>query len=68
MRSKLGTGGDMLPMYHAAQWTAFAFGAFATTLGILCFRGVGVVGHRSPKLSSISENEKGKTIDEKTTP
>jgi hypothetical protein len=53
-------------MYRAAQWTAFAFGIIATTLGIICFRGVGVVGHRAPKLASISENEKGKPLDERT--
>jgi len=52
----------MLPKYHAAQWTTFAFGIFATTLGLLFFRGVGVVGHRSIKVPSISENEKGKPI------
>jgi len=64
--SKLGPGEDTLPLYHAAQWAAFAFGVLATTLGVLCFRGVGVVGHHSPKPSSISENEKGEHRDERT--
>jgi len=50
-------------MYQAAQWTAVAFGIIATTLGIVFFRGVGVVGHRAPKLASISESEKGERVD-----
>ena len=62
--SKLGPGEDMLPVYRAAQWTAFAFGVFATTVGVLYFRGVGFVGYRSPTLSSISESEKGNPLDE----
>ena len=57
--TKLGPDGDTLQMYSAAQWTAFAFGIIATILGIVFFRGVGVVGHRAPKSTSISESEKG---------
>jgi len=57
----------MLRMYRAAQWTAFAFGIIATTLGIIFFRGVGAVGHRAaPKLASPSDNEKGKPLDDQT--
>jgi len=51
-------------MYRAAQWTSFAFGIIATTLGITFFRGVGVVGYRAPKPASILENEKGELLDE----
>jgi len=65
--SKRGPGEDTLPVYRAAQWAAFAFGAISTILGILCFRGVGFVGHRSHKLSSISETEKGKPLDKNHT-
>lgn len=50
-------------MYRAAQWTTFAFGIIATTLGIAFFRGVGVVGHRAPKPASASDNEKGERVD-----
>jgi len=64
VRSKLGPGEDMLSVYRAAQWTAFAFGVIATTIGVLCFRGVGFVGHHSPELSSISKIEKGEPLDE----
>jgi hypothetical protein len=53
-------------MYRAAQWTAFAFGVLATTLGVLAFRGVGVVGHHSPKTPSISKHEKNESLDERT--
>lgn len=62
--SKIGPGEDTLPMYRAAQWTSFAFGIIATTLGITFFRGVGVVGYRAPKPASILENEKGELLDE----
>jgi len=51
-------------MYHAAQWTAFAFGIIATVLGIVFFRGVGAVGHRGPKEVGVSESEKGEQGDE----
>ncbi|KAF8956149.1 major facilitator superfamily domain-containing protein [Flammula alnicola] len=57
--AKIAPGADVISMYRAAQWTCFAFGVIATTLGILCFRGVGVVGHRPPKPSSPSESEEG---------
>jgi hypothetical protein len=59
----VGPDGDKLQMYRAAQWTAFAFGIIATTLGIVFFRGVGVVGHRAPKPASMSESEKGEWVD-----
>jgi hypothetical protein len=61
--TKVGPDGDTLRMYRAAQWTAFAFGIIATTLGVVFFRGVGVVGHRAPKPASISESEKGERVD-----
>jgi len=61
--TKVGPDGDTLQMYQAAQWTAVAFGITATTLGIVFFRGVGVVGHRAPKPASVSESEKGKRVD-----
>jgi hypothetical protein len=60
---KVGPDGDTLRMYRAAQWTAFAFGIIATILGIVLFRGVGVVGHRAPKPASIWESEKGERVD-----
>jgi hypothetical protein len=60
--TKIGSDGDTLRMYRAAQWTAFAFGTIATILGIVFFRGVGVVGHRVPKPASISESEKGERV------
>ena len=62
--SNIGQGEDTLPMYRAAQWTCFAFGIIAATLGITFFRGVGVVGYRAPKPASALENEKGKLQDE----
>jgi len=51
-------------MYRAAQWTAFAFGIIATTLGVVFFRGVGAVGHRAPKEVGVSESEKGEEGNE----
>ena len=59
--SKIRRGEDTLPMYRAAQWTCFAFGIIETILVIVFFRGVGVVGHRAPKLVSVSETEKGQS-------
>ena len=50
-------------MYRAAQWTCFAFGIIEIILVIVFFRGVGVVGHRAPKPASVSETEKGKSLD-----
>ncbi|KAI4527062.1 MFS general substrate transporter [Schizophyllum commune Loenen D] len=38
-----------LDAYHAAQWTAFAFGALAAVLALVFLRGVGVVGHKKAK-------------------
>ncbi|TRM64811.1 major facilitator superfamily domain-containing protein [Schizophyllum amplum] len=38
-----------LDAYHAAQWTAFAFGALAALLALLFLRGVGIVGHKRTK-------------------
>jgi hypothetical protein len=61
--TKIGSDGDTLQMYRAAQWTAFTFGIIATILGIVFFRGVGVVGHRAPKPASVSESEKGERVD-----
>ena len=63
VETKVGPDGDTLRMYRAAQWTSFAFGIIATTLGVVFFRGVGVVGHRAPKPASISESEKGERVD-----
>ena len=72
IETKVGPDGDTLRMYRAAQWTAFAFGIISTILSIVFFRGVGVVGHRAPKLTSVSENEKGERVgahaDEKVMP
>jgi len=51
-------------MYRAAQWTCFAFGVIATILGVMFFRGVGVVGHRAPKSCLVLDDEKGKILDE----
>jgi hypothetical protein len=62
--SKIGPGEDTLPMYRAAQWTCFAFGIIAATLGITFFRGIGVVGYRAPKPASALQDEKGKLQDE----
>ncbi|KJA16450.1 hypothetical protein HYPSUDRAFT_147747 [Hypholoma sublateritium FD-334 SS-4] len=64
--SRLAPGEDVLAMYRAAQWTAFAFGILATVIGVICFRGVGVVGFREPKTSS-STMEQGSPVvtDEK---
>ena len=62
VETKVGPDGDTLRMYRAAQWTAVAFGIIATTLGIVFFRGVGVVGHRAPKPASVSESEKGERV------
>ena len=53
----------MLP--RAAQWTSFAFDVIALVLGIICFRGVGVLGHCTPQPGSISEIEKGECLDER---
>jgi len=60
--SSVGPGEDMLLQYHAAHWTAFGFGIVALTLGIIFFKGVGVLGHSdgTPPRGSISETEKGK--------
>jgi hypothetical protein len=63
--SKIGQGEDMLPQYRAAQWTSFAFGVIAFTLGIICFRGAGVLGYSTPQPASISESEKGESLDER---
>ena len=63
VETKVGPDGDALRMYHATQWTAFTFGIIATILGIVFFRGVGVVGHHAPKPASISESEKGEWAD-----
>jgi len=60
---KIGPGEDTLPMYRAAQWTCFTFGVIETILVIVFFRGVGVVGDRAPKPTSVSETEKGKSLD-----
>ncbi|KAF8887856.1 major facilitator superfamily domain-containing protein [Gymnopilus junonius] len=55
---------DNIRAYHAAQWTAFTFGIIATLLGLIFFRGVGVVGTKTPPKAqgpsdSISAHEKG---------
>jgi hypothetical protein len=50
-------------MYRAAQWTCFAFGITETIIAIVFFRGVGVVGHRSPKPVSALETEKGESLN-----
>ncbi|KAF8149117.1 major facilitator superfamily domain-containing protein [Crassisporium funariophilum] len=47
---------DRISSYRAAQWTAFAFGIIATTLGVLFFRGIGAVGYRGPKAFSEQGN------------
>jgi len=60
---KIVPGEDTLRMYSTAQWTCFAFGIIETTLVIIFFRGVGVVGDRAPKPASVSETEKGVSLD-----
>ncbi|KAF9478869.1 MFS general substrate transporter [Pholiota conissans] len=50
-------------MYRTAQWTAFAFGIVATLVGIVFFRGVGVVGVHVRK-DAISRSTNG-TDEEK---
>jgi len=62
--SKIGPGEDTIWMYRAAQWTNFSFGAIATVLGVIFFRGVGVVGYRAPKSTSVLENKCGEFFNE----
>ncbi|KDR72245.1 hypothetical protein GALMADRAFT_74165 [Galerina marginata CBS 339.88] len=59
VQQRIPSNEDNLRAYQAAQWTAFAFGIIAAILGVVCFRGVGVVGHRAPKPASVFESEKG---------
>ncbi|PPQ72095.1 hypothetical protein CVT26_006873 [Gymnopilus dilepis] len=54
---RLATDQDGLKAYHAAQWTAFAFGVIATVLGVSFFYGVGVVGFRAQDTSSSTADE-----------
>ena len=54
----------MLP--RAAQWTSFAFDVIELALGVICFRGVGVLEHCTPQPGSISEIEKGECLDKRT--
>ena len=61
--SKIRPGEDTLLMYRAALWTCFAFGIIEIILVIVFFRGVGVVGHRAPKPTSVSETEKGESLN-----
>lgn len=58
-------GEDMLPPYHAAQWTSFAFGIIAIALAIIYFRGVGLLGLCTPPRASISKVERGESLDER---
>lgn len=51
-------GADTMVGYHAANWTSAGFSLIAFTLGVLFFRGVGVVGHRRPKTTCAEESEK----------
>ncbi|KAF8181299.1 major facilitator superfamily domain-containing protein [Pholiota molesta] len=53
---RLAPGEDVIAMYRAAQWTAFAFGVIATCLGVIFFRGVGVVGYRAPKPTTLESS------------
>ena len=55
----------MLPRYRAAQWMSFAFGVIALALGVICFRGVGVLGYCTPQPASIPEIEKEECLDER---
>ncbi|KAJ7596104.1 putative efflux transporter [Mycena floridula] len=48
-----------LASYKAAQWTAFGFGVVATSLGVLFFRGVGIVGHEEEMQSSMTVDGAG---------
>ncbi|KAI0076341.1 putative efflux transporter [Panus rudis PR-1116 ss-1] len=48
-----------LRAFRAAQWTNFAFGAFACILALLFLRGVGVVG--GPHKPSSSDDEKSES-------
>jgi len=45
-------GADKIVGYHAANWTSVTFCLIACILSILFFRGVGIVGHRVPKMTS----------------
>ncbi|PPQ92095.1 hypothetical protein CVT25_008261 [Psilocybe cyanescens] len=56
---KIDSNKNNISPYRAAQWTTFGFGVIATALGIVFFRGVGVVGHRETTPESISQRENG---------
>ncbi|KAL1744693.1 major facilitator superfamily domain-containing protein [Schizophyllum fasciatum] len=47
-----------LDAYHAAQWTAFAFGALAALLALAFLPGVGIVGHQKEKGGGGVDGEK----------
>ncbi|KII86695.1 hypothetical protein PLICRDRAFT_55610 [Plicaturopsis crispa FD-325 SS-3] len=51
--------------YRDAQWTAFAFGMFATLLGVVFLRKVGIVGHRDTKDDRADSQEETVTADAK---
>ncbi|KJA16451.1 hypothetical protein HYPSUDRAFT_207046 [Hypholoma sublateritium FD-334 SS-4] len=63
---RLRPGEDTIVTYHAAQWTGFAFGIIAAILGVVFFRGVGVVGVIANKhafLKPAGRNDEEKTTD-----
>lgn len=57
LRDKFGQPGvdAELDAYKAAQWLAFAFGAFGALVGVLFLRGVGPVGNRASIKALVTE-------------
>ncbi len=56
----------LLDSFHAAEWSNFAFGAFAAILSFVAFQNVGIVGHSdadSERTATSAEEER--TVDEK---
>ncbi|TRM55647.1 major facilitator superfamily domain-containing protein [Schizophyllum amplum] len=51
-----------LDAYHAASWTAFAFGILASLLAVVFLRGVGVVGHKENKTEEEKDEERTAVI------
>ncbi|PPQ71259.1 hypothetical protein CVT24_009513 [Panaeolus cyanescens] len=55
---------DAILPYRAAFWTAFAFGIVATILGVVFFRGVGVVGTRRVKKEVEPESARDSSTED----
>ncbi|KAF9456823.1 major facilitator superfamily-domain-containing protein [Collybia nuda] len=57
-----------LDSYHAAQWTAFAFGVLATILAFIFYKGVGIVGQeKKAKDVESSSGDQEETMTESKT-